>query len=340
MFQRIEIRNFQSHKHTDIDFNKGINVLCGESDNGKTAVIRAIRWVCENRPLGTDKLNSNWNKKFKEKMSVKLFLDNDVWVERIRSKDRNGYSYFKDGKQVDLDATGTDVPQIIKDLLCVSDVNFQFQMDPPYLLSMSSGEASRYLNQIIHLDSIDSMLSVADSHKRQISSEQKVVEKDIVDYRKKVESLSWLDEANAIQKRIDKYNEILEKNEAEQISLVKSIAAYKENENSFVDFSEQNDLINEIENINLQDFSIIERQIQQFKNCENEIIDFTQQKKLIEEIESITISDYSYFEKSQNDFRSILYELEEYEDEMKECEDMLPDVCPYCNQPLSGDKCV
>ena len=76
MITKIEIKNFQSHKDTMIDFDKGINSICGESDNGKTAIIRAIRWVIENRPLGTDKLNSFWNKDFKEEMSVKLYTEN------------------------------------------------------------------------------------------------------------------------------------------------------------------------------------------------------------------------------------------------------------------------
>lgn len=340
MINRIELTNFQSHKHTVIDFEKGINVLCGESDNGKTAIIRAIRWVCENRPLGTDSLNSNWNKKFQEKMSVKLWLDNGIWIERIRNKDRNGYSYFKDGNQVDLNAVGTDVPQIIKDLLKVSDVNFQFQLDPPYLLSMSSAEASRYLNQIIHLDSIDKMLSVADSHKRSLNSELKVVEKDISDFTIKVESLNWLDEANVIQKRIDKYDELLNKNESEQINIAKQIAAYEETEKLLVDFTEQEKLIGEIENTTLPDFSIIERQIQQYKKCEDEIVDFTEQEKLIKEIESVAIPDYSFLKSSINDFRSILHLMDECEDTIKHCSESLPDVCPYCGNLLNGDKCV
>ena len=167
MFTKIEIKNFQSHKDTMIDFDKGINSICGESDNGKTAIIRAIRWVIENRPLGTDKLNSFWNKDFKEEMSVKLYTENG-WVQRIRTKDRNGYTICTDGTPVELSAVGTDVPQEVKDFLKVNDINFQYQFDSPYLISMSSGEASKYLNNIIHLDSIDSMMSVAEGNKREV----------------------------------------------------------------------------------------------------------------------------------------------------------------------------
>ncbi len=337
MFNKIELKNFQSHKHTVIELSNGINVLCGESDNGKSAVIRAVRWVYENRPLGVDKLNSHWNKNFKEEMSVTLWLNENTYIKRIRSKERNGYDIFKDGNIINLDATGTDVPQQVKDLLNMSDVNFQFQLDSPYLLSMSSGEASKYLNRIIHLDSIDSILSVADSHKRQIVSEQKVVEKDIKEYKDKINSLNWLDEANAMQKRIDKYDELLDKNEAEQITIVKQIAAYEENRDCQVDLTEQKKLVEEIESIEIPDFSIIERQVKQYVDCKDSFVDLTEQKKLIEEIENIELPDCSSLEKSINDFMKLDVEVKFISDKLTECESLLPDTCPYCNQPLNKE---
>ena len=98
MITKIEIKNFQSHKNTVLEFDKGVNVICGESDNGKSAVIRAIRWVVENYPQGTDKINSNWNEDFKEPLSVKLYTEKG-YVERIRDKKRNGYNICKNGEK-------------------------------------------------------------------------------------------------------------------------------------------------------------------------------------------------------------------------------------------------
>ena len=292
MISRIEIKNFQSHKDTSIDFCGGTNALNGESDNGKTAVIRAIKWVCENRPLGTDKLNSNWNKNFKEKMSVKLFLDNGDWVERIRSKDRNGYSYCANGKVVDLDAIGTDVPQAVKDLLRLSDVNFQFQLDAPYLLSLPSSEASRYFNKIIHLDSIDKILSEADSDKRKLSAEKKVVEKDIDSCSKKLEELFWLDEAEALEKRIEKYEQIIGSKES---------------------------LISELED----DCSRLEK-------YKASIIDLSEQESLLEEIEKIEILDFFGLEREVSAMQALMDDAESIEMELNTLQKSLPDVCPLC----------
>ena len=341
MISRIEIKNFQSHKDTSIDFCAGINALNGESDNGKSAVIRAIKWVCENRPLGTDKLNSNWNRDFKEKMSVKLFLDNGDWVERIRTKSRNGYTYFENGVEVDLSATGTEVPQKIKDILKMSDVNFQFQMDAPYLLSLPSSEASKYFNRLIHLDSIDKMLSEADSEKRRLNAEKKVVEKDMEDCSRELESLAWVDEAAAIQKRVEKYSDLIERDEqsAEEISL--EISRFEDCSKSLVDLTEQNEIISEIDSIEIADFSELERDLETFVFCLDSSIDLTEQNEIISEIDSIEVEDFSELEREISLFESLSEERERFESEKSELEGSLPEICPLCGSKIKGgESCV
>ena len=295
MFTKIEIKNFQSHKDTMIDFDKGINSICGESDNGKTAIIRAIRWVIENRPLGTDKLNSFWNKDFKEEMSVKLYTENG-WVQRIRTKDRNGYTICTDGTPVELSAVGTDVPQEVKDFLKVNDINFQYQFDSPYLISMSSGEASKYLNNIIHLDSIDSMMSVAEGNKRTISSEQKVVDKDISDLEREIKNTEWVEEAEQIYHRIEKYDEVIDKKSSEMAEL---------------------------------DNEIIQRE-------NLKIIDLTEPKKLIAEIESIDIPDVSELDEEIKSYELENEKILKLNREREELKKQLPVVCPYCGKPLEN----
>ena len=52
MITKIEIKNFQSHKHTVIDFSNGVNVIIGSSDCGKSAIIKAMRWCITNSPAG------------------------------------------------------------------------------------------------------------------------------------------------------------------------------------------------------------------------------------------------------------------------------------------------
>ena len=335
MFTRIEIKNFQSHKDTVIDFDKGINSICGESDNGKTAVIRAIRWVVENRPLGTDTLLSNWAHDAKGKqtddMSVKLYTENG-WIERIRTKDKNGYTLFIDGKEVKLEAVGTDVPKEVKDFLKVNDINFQYQFDQPYLISMSAGEASKYLNNIIHLDSIDSILTVAEGNKRTISSEQKVVDNDISDLERELKNTEWVDEAENIFKRVNKYDEVIEKKSSELSELSDEIS---DRENlKVVDLTEQKKFIKEIENIVIPDVSELDEEIKHYEQLKEKSVDLFVQKDLVDHIENIVIPDISELDEEIRTYELENQKILLLKEEREELEKQLPEVCPYCNQPL------
>ena len=59
MIKEIDIVNFQSHKSTHLDLVPGVNVIVGASDSGKSAIIRALRWLIWNRPVG-DAFISHW----------------------------------------------------------------------------------------------------------------------------------------------------------------------------------------------------------------------------------------------------------------------------------------
>lgn len=49
----LRIKNFQSHADQFLEFSPKMNLLVGESDNGKSAILRAIYWVYTGKPNGT-----------------------------------------------------------------------------------------------------------------------------------------------------------------------------------------------------------------------------------------------------------------------------------------------
>lgn len=338
MITKIEIKNFQSHKNTVLEFDKGVNVICGESDNGKSAVIRAIRWVVENQPQGIEKINSNWNENFKEPLSVKLYTEKG-YVERIRDKKRNGYNICKNGeKEIVLDAIGKGVPKEVTDFLNVSDVNFQFQLDPPYLLSKSSGEASKYLNEIVHLDSIDKIMSIADSDKRQLSSEQKIVESDIKKLEEELKNTEWIDEADNLCKRTEKLYEIVSNLNDKQNELEFQINSYNELESSKIDLTEHNKLIKEIEDITIPDTKELEDSISNYDLYGSQIVDLNEAKKLVIDIDSIIIQDTKELEDSISQYSELSNNVQQYEKELVELRDCLPSICPLCGNELDKEK--
>ena len=334
MIIKIEIKNFQSHKNTVLKFDKGVNVICGESDNGKSAVIRAIRWVVENQPQGTDKINSNWNDDFKEPLSVKLYTEKG-YIERIRDKKRNGYNICKNGENEDhLDAIGKGVPKEVTEFLNVSDVNFQYQLDPPYLLSKTAGQASQYLNEILHLDSIDKIMSIADSDKRQLSSEQKIVENDIKKLEEELKNTEWIDEADNLYKRIVKYNEILQKKESESAELSDAISDRESI--TIIDMSEQKKLVEQIENIDIPDVSELDDDIKEYEQAKSYVIDLSKQKKLVHQIELIDIPDVFELDEQIESYELENEKILSLKERREELQTKLPDICPYCGKPIAN----
>jgi len=59
MIKTLSIQNYQSHKDSTLEFDPGVNVIVGSTDSGKTAIIRALRWLIWNRPNG-DSFRSTW----------------------------------------------------------------------------------------------------------------------------------------------------------------------------------------------------------------------------------------------------------------------------------------
>ena len=332
MITKIEIKNFQSHKNTVLEFDKGVNVICGESDNGKSAVIRAIRWVVENQPQGTEKINSNWNEDFKEPLSVKLYTEKG-YVERIRDKKRNGYNICKNGeKEIVFDAIGKGVPKEVTDFLNVSDVNFQFQLDPPYLLTKSAGEASKYLNEIVHLDSIDKIMSIADSDKRQLSSEQKIVESDIKKLEEELKNTEWIDEAERLYTRVSKYDEHISSSNDELIGLNEQISEHESLK--IVDLTKQKELVEKIESISVPDISELDEDIKEYEESAAKIIDLSKPEKLIERIESISVPDISELDEDIKEYELRNEEILKLNKEREELKARMPAICPYCGNPI------
>lgn len=192
-----------SHKHTEIEPAEGITLFAGSSFSGKSAIMDAIKWVAENKPVG-DGFISYWarNEKGKqvEESYVTLELDDHV-ITRYRSATEN--KYVLDGN--DLFSVGKGgPPDVILEALRFSEVNSQDQMEPLFLLNCSGGEVARILNKTVKLDLIDLMLSKVASFKRDNKKEVDLALSNVENTESKLEEYKFLDDAEKIIKKIEK----------------------------------------------------------------------------------------------------------------------------------------
>lgn len=153
MIQSIQINNFQSHKYSVMELHKGVNVIIGPSDSGKTTILRALRWLVWNRPSG-DAFRSDWGGETLVTVQLQNYKVDPVPALITRKKDKNLNSYFLDNS-MEFKALGTNVPEEISKILCINEINFQQQLDRPFLLDSSPGEVALHFNKIAHLDVID-----------------------------------------------------------------------------------------------------------------------------------------------------------------------------------------
>ena len=150
MIQKLSISNFQSHTKSVLEFSPGVNAIIGSSDSGKTSILRAIRWVIENRPRG-NAFRSFWGGKTSVELST-----NDCLIERAMDKTtENFYRLITKNNDLTFKAMGTSVPEEIEKTLNLNSINIQNQLDSPFLLNSSPGEVASHFNQIAHLEKID-----------------------------------------------------------------------------------------------------------------------------------------------------------------------------------------
>lgn len=202
MIQSIELYNYQSHRHSRLEFTKGVNSITGSSNSGKSTILRSIGWVVDNRPTGEGSISFwAWNAKGKqlEPCSVKITLDNGTVIERVRDADRN--CYIIDGKQ--LDALNRSVPPEVTDALNFSETNLQKQFGAPFLLTYSAGEVGKFFNKIAHFDAIDKYQATIESKKRKTKAELEMVRENLSRVEEDLKTFDWIPMAEKLLKKIE-----------------------------------------------------------------------------------------------------------------------------------------
>jgi exonuclease SbcC len=201
MIETVEIKNFQGHECTILEFDKGLNVIKGTSHSGKSSIWRALRWALQNRPLGED-FKSYFATK-EDEVSVALEFDNGVLI-RSKSNKENLYDITNiDSGHIELKAIKSDVPTEVTDLSQLSEVNLQGQDDPYFLILDSPGGVARKLNEAVGLDIIDLSMSKANSIISKENIALKVIDEELSKAEDDLESLLWLDEVGPKVVKVD-----------------------------------------------------------------------------------------------------------------------------------------
>ena len=206
MIEWIHLKNFQNHSDTRLDFSSGLNVIAGGSDQGKSAVLRALNWVRFNRPTGTEYI-----RKAKKKLtcSVTIKCTDAKAVTRVRSATEN---YYMIGTEK-FKAIGTNVPEEVATQLNFSEVNIQNQFSEYFLMQDSPGDVAKFMNRITNLDVIDMVFLEAKRRTMKMKIVIEDTERNLNFNKEAVKEFDYIEEAealiNAVEKEWDEHGRLV-----------------------------------------------------------------------------------------------------------------------------------
>lgn len=192
MIRSVLIRNFESHRKTKLLLSPGVTSIVGDSEHGKSAIIRAVMWLVFNRPTGAE-YRSKWG----GATSVTVTFNDGHKVTRVKGAGKNEYRITRpDGKVSVFSGFKQDVPERVTQLLRMNQLNFQTQHAPHYLLPPTSpGEVARRMNEVVNLKIIDDTQASINAMLRDNQRALQETEASMEGLRQKKRELSWVRQA-------------------------------------------------------------------------------------------------------------------------------------------------
>ncbi|MGE4274083.1 MAG: AAA family ATPase [Desulfitobacterium sp.] len=248
----VRLQNFQSHKNTLISFaGQGyLTVITGPSDSGKSAAIRALRWVFYNVPQGDGFIFNA-----EDKCTVTLEYEDGTKVERIRS--RGGINRYVVSGQT-FEGFGTGVPLEVQQAtgirkLEIGDqsflLNLSEQLDGPFLGKSVSGPArAKVLGKLAGTEEIDFAGKEIGTDIYRSKREKEGLEKDI-EHKKEQLGQYWF--ITAWEGAYDLASRVLNetKGQIAQIEKLKGLSAMMDGLNSEIKVLK--DLVNSLKDLEL-----------------------------------------------------------------------------------------
>ena len=199
MLTKVTLKNFQSHKHTELELGK-LTLFTGGSNSGKSAALRAIIGLLRN-----DAVDSFVTWDGSKQLEVTFEFDDGNKVTWIKGGGANDYvletplgethTYQKVGAGV--------VPEEVAEVLRLtplvmedgkkSHVNVHAQLESPFLISGTAGEAARMLGELTAASKIFTAVSEGNRRTKAANAKKKLRREDLTAVRSQLEDFDTLD---------------------------------------------------------------------------------------------------------------------------------------------------
>lgn len=322
---KVELINFQSHENTVVEFSpNSLNALIGESDNGKTAILRCIEWVLYNEPKGADFIREG--AKFVE---GRIHMTNGNIITRRRTNSDTGYyevydaaagkteRYTKFGQSVPVEIFNAHQMPLIQLGKNNESINISKQLESPFLLSKSGAERASIIGKITKTDVVDDAIAAIS---KDIANAQRTIkssESEIDDLTTQLEKYDYLQEE---EKKLDTIKAIIDNYQSLQSKISKLTTLQEDLNDNTVEIRLSELVIQKLGNIEQigKGIDSIEEELRRYNNLiliDQQIKDVEQEIELAHNIISTSI-DYEAMSNDITNIESLIKQLEE----LKACE--------------------
>lgn len=324
MIETIKIKNYRSIKDLELQLKPGINIISGNTDSGKSTLVRALRDLFYHT-TGSDHVTHG-----EENAEVIVDLG-DHTVCWTKGETVNRYELISDNI-MEWDGVGRSVPETVEQFLNIVPLNLkstkmypnvQSQVDPPFIVSGRPSENAEVLSRVSGIDRIQKALQrAATALRRKKRTYTKTID-GIQDITQSISSLGFLKniDITALEQQLDDLEQISE--------MYYKIAGIKIRQESL---QEQ-----------VQDIKVAKKAYEKYVEW-----DLEQEEKEIMEKHSklkelVNLQDrYDYLLESLVYHRNKLEETKkDINKSKKRLEAMMQelDLCPVCERPMYHDAC-
>ncbi len=208
MLKSIELRNWKTHRHTAMNFQKGVNVLVGVMGAGKSSIMDAISFalfgtfpsLVHKRVSTEDIISSRPSVEDNAEVRLAFTIDGNEYTvtRKISRKEPSSARLERNGSylQTQPARVNEEIESLIKvDYDTFSRAVYAEQNRIDYLLELTKGERKRQMDQMLGLDSFaraeENSTSLINSLRSMISDEEQMMaQQDAAGAKSQLEKLA------------------------------------------------------------------------------------------------------------------------------------------------------
>jgi DNA repair exonuclease SbcCD ATPase subunit len=208
-FTTLTLEDFQGHTKSVFNLDKGLNVIVGLSNAGKSSISRALQFILMGSPW-----DKSWVRFGSKYCKITLETSTGITVLRIKGDKVNKYTLTLPNQQPqDFESFGVGVPEAIQQALNIHEVqinnteslnlNVALQHDNLFLLSAVPSVRARVLGKLSGADILDSSIQSINKDKRQLTAEKQSKELELVDLQAQESKLALIESYSTIIQDIE-----------------------------------------------------------------------------------------------------------------------------------------